>query len=47
MPKGFSQFIERVLTITSRQLGLCCHREVGNIPPEMLRRQEFRPGRLR
>ena len=47
MSKGFREFVERVLTITSQQLGLCCHREVGNLPLETLRRHDTRQGRLR
>lgn len=47
MPKGFRQLVERVLTMTSKQLALCCHREVGNVPLEMLRRDAPRWGRLR
>ncbi len=47
MPRDFRQFVERVLTVTSRQLALCCHREVGNLPLEMLRRNDDRWGRLR
>lgn len=47
MARGFRQFVERVSTITSQQLSLCCHREVGNLPLRMLRRDEPRSGRLR
>ena len=47
MSKGFRQFVERVLTITSQQLSLCCHREVGNLPLEMLRRDNPRSARIR
>ena len=46
MPRGFRPFVERVLTVTSQQLALCCHREVGNLPLEMLRRDDRRWGRL-
>jgi len=42
MAKGFRRFVERVLTITSQQLSLCCHRQVGNIPSEMLRPDQAR-----
>lgn len=47
MPKDFRQFVERVLTVTSQQLALCCHREVGNLPLEMPRRDDGCRGRLR
>lgn len=47
MPNGLRQLVERVLTVTSQQLALCCHREVGNLPLEMLRREGPRGGRLR
>lgn len=47
MSKDFRQFVERVLTVTSQQLALCCHREVGNLPLEMQRRDDPRWGRLR
>lgn len=47
MPRDFRQFVERVLIVTSQQLALCCHREVGNLPLEMLRRDDRRWGRLR
>lgn len=47
MAKGFREFVERVLTVTSQQLALCCHREVGNLPLEMLRRDDPRWARLR
>ena len=47
MPKSFSKLLERLLTVTSQQLELCCHREVGNPPLEMLRRDAPRWGRLR
>jgi hypothetical protein len=46
MPKRFRRFVERVLTLTSQQLALCCHRDVGNLPLEALRRNA-RGGRLR
>ena len=45
MPDGFRLFVERVLTVTSQQLALCCHREMGNLPLEMLRRNDPRRGR--
>ena len=47
MSKAFRQFVERVLTVTSQQLALCCHREVGNLPLERLRRDDPRWGRHR
>mgnify|MGYP003631574101 CR=1 FL=1 len=37
------QFLERTLTVTSQQLALCCHREVGNLPLEMLRGRDCCP----
>ncbi|MEW9856634.1 hypothetical protein [Novosphingobium sp. M1R2S20] len=39
MASKLGQFVERVLIMTSQQLSLCCHREVGNIPLETLRRR--------
>lgn len=47
MRTGFRQFVGRELTVTSQQLALCCHREVGNVPLEMLRRGDPRLGGLR
>lgn len=47
MWKGFGQFMERLLILTGRQLALCCHRDVGNLPLEMLRRNGTPAGRLR
>lgn len=47
MPRSISQVIEQLLTVTGRQLSLCCHREVGNLPLETLRRSGTHAGRLR
>ena len=45
MPKGFRRFVERVLTMTSQQHALCCHRQVGNIPSDVFRQVDPRRGR--
>jgi hypothetical protein len=47
MSERFKHFINRVLTVTGQQLGLCCHRDVGNIPFQMLGRDDPRRGRPR
>lgn len=47
MSERFRRFVARILTVTSQQLALCCHRGVGSIPREMLRRDDPRWGRLR
>ena len=38
MSRRFGALVEKLLTVTGRQLSLCCHREVGNLPLETLRR---------
>ena len=47
MQSRFAHWINTILTITSQQLQLCCHREVGNLPTDMIRPQDLRSGRLR
>lgn len=47
MQSRLAHWINGVLTMTSKQLQLCCHREVGNIPTDMLRRDERRSGQPR
>lgn len=47
MPKGFGEFVQKLLEVTGSQLSLCCHRDVGNLPLEMLRRSGRPAGRLR
>lgn len=47
MSTRFGRFVERLLTDSGQQLGLCCHRDVGNLPLEMLRRNGMHAGRLR
>jgi hypothetical protein len=47
MPKGFEEFVQKLLEVTGSQLSLCCHRNVGNLPLEMLRRNGPHAGRLR
>jgi hypothetical protein len=45
MRQGFRDFINRVLADTSRQLQLCCSRQVGNIPADAFAKGQIRPGR--
>ena len=47
MSRRFGELVEKLLSLTGRQLALCCHREVGNLPLEMLRRNGIHAGRLR
>jgi len=47
MQSRLARWIDDVLTMTGRQLQLCCHREVGNLPTDMLRQHEVRAARLR
>ena len=47
MQSRWACWINDVLTMTGQQLQLCCHREVGNLPVNMLRQHEARAGRLR
>jgi hypothetical protein len=43
MQSRLSRWIDAVLTTTGQQLQLCCHRDVGNIPANMLRSPDRRP----
>ncbi|NNM77696.1 hypothetical protein HJG53_12330 [Sphingomonas sp. ID1715] len=47
MFQRISRLIQQLLTVSGPQFSLCCHRDVGNLPLEMLRRNGIHAGRLR
>ena len=42
MTGKLKRFFNKVLTDTAQQLQLCCHREIGNLPLDLLRRHDPR-----
>lgn len=47
MHRSTKRLIQQLLIVIGRQLSLCCQRDMGNLPLEMLRRNGAPAGRLR